>query len=166
MGVELLEQHLGAVHAGRGWRQRLAHPGRNRLLDQLQPGRPFDGLTFDSSGDLWVSNYNNSTLVELSASQLVGSGSPVPAVTLSPAAGAYYPYALAFDHTGDLWVLNYYNDSVVEFAPSQLSTGSPVANVALTSTATNLDEPLGLAFDPSGDLWVSTCERHTGRVHQ
>ena len=116
-------------------------------------------LAFDASGDLWVSNYANNTLVEFTASQLTASGSPTPAVTLSARGGSLAgPDSLAFDSSGDLWAANAGNSTVVEYAPSQLTTNgsAPTPAATLSSTATHsLDSPVGLAFDPSGNLWVS-----------
>lgn len=49
-----------------------------------------NGMAFDDSGDLWVTNYLNGTLgsiVEYTPKQLAKSGNPTPAVTLNPTDG-------------------------------------------------------------------------------
>ncbi|HXW82656.1 MAG TPA: NHL repeat-containing protein, partial [Acidimicrobiales bacterium] len=121
------------------------------------------GLAFDSSGDLWVTNFTNSTVVEFTASQLSTSGSPAPSVTLSPSASSLSePVGLAFGTSGDLWVTNVGNSTVVEFTPTQLAaTGSPTPNVVISSTGTSLDYPYSLAFDSLGDLWVGNFSNNT-----
>jgi sugar lactone lactonase YvrE len=54
------------------------------------------GLAFDGSGNLWVTNGGGSTVVQFAASQLVVSGAPIPNVTLSGSSLAG-PFGLAFD---------------------------------------------------------------------
>ena len=41
------------------------------------------GLTFDSSGDLWVANTGNNTIDEYTRSELAKSGSPAPSRTIT-----------------------------------------------------------------------------------
>jgi hypothetical protein len=49
-------------------------------------------LAFDSSGDLWVENFNNNTTVEFGRDQLSASGSPTPLRTIAgPATGMNSP---------------------------------------------------------------------------
>ena len=118
-----------------------------------------EGSAFDASGDLWVANEGNSTVVEFTPAQLAATGSATPAVTLSGAAGGNLddPVGLAFDSAGDLWVTNEGNSTLVEFTRGQLAiTGSPTPAVTLSATAgDSLDDPEGLAFDSAGDLWVT-----------
>ena len=124
----------------------LSGPGENTIVEftvaQLDSGAPTPavtlsanagsirgptGLAFDRSGNLWMTNFNRGsgdstlTVVEFSASQLVVSGSPIPAVTLSDNGGSLYtPSGLAFDGSGNLWVVNF-SGSIVEFTGSQLA---------------------------------------------
>ena len=53
------------------------------------------GMAFDASGDLWVSNQGNSTVVEIAASLVGVTGSPVPATILS-GSSLVQPVSLAF----------------------------------------------------------------------
>ena len=54
------------------------------------------GLAFDASGDLWVSNFTSNTVVEISASIVDDTGSPVPAAIINgPSLGS--PFGIAFD---------------------------------------------------------------------
>ncbi len=116
------------------------------------------GLAFDHAGDLWVADSGNSTLVELTPTQLSATGSPAPAVTLSATGTSLdNPVGLAFDGAGDLWASNATSSTLVAFTPSQLAgSGSPTPDVTLTSTASgSIDSPQGLAFDGAGYLWVA-----------
>jgi hypothetical protein len=49
-------------------------------------------LALDSSGDLWVENFNNNTTVEFSKDQLSKSGSPTPRrAIVGPDTGMNFP---------------------------------------------------------------------------
>ena len=49
-------------------------------------------LAFNSSGDLWVENFNNNTTVEYGKDQLSKSGSPTPIATIAGSAtGMNFP---------------------------------------------------------------------------
>ena len=79
-------------------------------------------MAFDSSGDLWVANYNSSTLVEYTPDELA-TGAPTPAITISPdrSGSLDAPDDLAFDPSGDLWVANYNSNTVVEYSPGRFT---------------------------------------------
>jgi sugar lactone lactonase YvrE len=113
-------------------------------------------LAVDGSGNLWIGNAGNNTVVRLTPTQLSATGTPTPAVTLTSTANSLdNPNSLVFDRSGDLWVSNATNSSVVEFTPSQLAaSGAPAPSITLSSNTTNLDGPHGLTFDSFGNLWV------------
>ena len=117
------------------------------------------GLTFDSSGNLWVSNYNGNTVVEFAANQLGTSGATIPAVTLTMPGTVFPatcgPNGATFDASGNLWVPCYNENQVLQIAKSSLgSTGTPTPAVTLSSTSNSLSQPEYATFDSSGDLWV------------
>ena len=65
------------------------------------------GLAFDGAGRLWFTNTGRRTVAAFSPVQLVASGSPLPAIVLSPgSATAANPTGLAFDADGSLWVIS------------------------------------------------------------
>jgi sugar lactone lactonase YvrE len=104
------------------------------------PG-PF-ALAFDAQGDLWFSNTYNTTVNELTPSQLATSGTPTPAATISVAATG-----IAFDHSGNLWVASDY--LLEKYAASQLATGAtPVATLTIESSAPIGEAGVGFVFDP------------------
>lgn len=126
-------------------------------------------IAFDASGDLWVTNTINNTVVAFTPSQLAAGGSPTPSITLSADSGTptslLSPSAIAFDASGDLWVANRGNDTVVAFTPSQLAAGgSPTPTVTLMATSNSLSGPAGLAFDAKGNLWVANANGSSGTV--
>jgi sugar lactone lactonase YvrE len=107
------------------------------------------GVALDASGDLWVTNTGNDTLVDYTPNQLVASGDPTPAVTISANASSIDgPYSLAFDAAGDLWVPNYSTDAIVEFTPSQLTTsGDPTPSNTISGGSTGMTGPGGVAIE-------------------
>jgi sugar lactone lactonase YvrE len=121
-----------------------------------------DSLTVDGSGNLWVGNSGNATVVKFTPAQIATTGTPTPTVTLTATAGSIAtPGSLLFDHTGNLWVANTVAPgSVVEFSPTQLvASGAPVPKVTISSNVgnTNIDGPRGLTLDRFGNLWVSNA---------
>ena len=95
---------------------------------------PF-GLALDSSGNVFVSNAGNDTIIKLSP-----SGTPTTFATAST--GLSRPEGLAFDSAGNLYVANAGNGTIEEFTPGgshsvyASGVGSPAA-IAIT----NIPEP-------------------------
>ncbi len=134
-------------------------------------------LTFDPSGNLWISDTGNQRVLEyLSSNLITGDGAAdvlgepdlVSRTCTTTPTGLCGPYGLAFDPTGNLWISDFGNSRVLEYLSSNLITGDGAANVLgqpdFTSSSPNQDGapspttlyyPAGLAFDPSGNLWIS-----------
>jgi streptogramin lyase len=110
-------------------------------------------LVFDSSGNAWVVNASSLTISAFSPSQYAASGSPVPAIQITPAFGLDSPQLETFDSSGNLWIANSGSSSVVAFTPAQLAAGATRPAIALTLPSQSFPE--GVTFDSSGDLWVS-----------
>lgn len=121
------------------------------------------GLAFDAAETLWVSNYENNTVVAFAPSQLAVSGTPTPAVTLTANAQSLnQPAGLAFGANGSLWVANTLQNTVVAFEPGQrAASGAPAPAVTLSSTGSSLSAPFSLAFDAGGSLWVGNFNSNT-----
>jgi sugar lactone lactonase YvrE len=101
------------------------------------------GVTFDSSGDLWASNFEGASLVEYKPTQIAHNGDPTPAVTIT---GPTHPWQLAFDDAGNLWVAAYTNQKVVEYRSTQLThSGSPTPS-SISGGTTGLADPAALAI--------------------
>ncbi|MGC2789675.1 MAG: NHL repeat-containing protein [Thermoplasmata archaeon] len=126
--------------------------------------------TFDSHGDLWVSDFDNSRVLEfvppftdgqaallvLGQSTFNGDQSGTSAQNLSR------PVGLTLDSHGDLWVVDAENDRVVEFVPP-FSNGMNASLVLGQSnfttsryglSASNLSDPQGIDYS-GGILWVA-----------
>ncbi len=104
-----------------------------------------EGLAFDSNGNLYVANYND-TILKFNSNGV----SSVFAST-----GLNNPGGLAFDSKDNLYVANYGNNTIEKFNPS--GAGS------LFSSTNALFEPIALTFDSSGNLYVAN-RRSTGSI--
>ncbi len=164
--------------ASRGYMPRDA--GTGTRVAELSSGLDSPcGLSFDSSGDVWIANESANTVVAYTPSQLL-LGLPGTTLSSGPSDSLGSPCGLAFDPSGDLWVANESANTVVEYTPAQLVSGAPVPAVTISSPVRSsfsavpfsvpgppsrpsgsLDGPVGLAFDPSGDLWVANESANT-----
>ena len=93
------------------------------------------GVAVDSSGNVYVADYGNSRIEELST-----------AGVQSQYMSFYLPRAIAIDPSGNVYIGNATNGSIYEYT----SAGSPIA-----SWGTGLAFPYGIALDSSGNLYVS-----------
>jgi len=115
-------------------------------------------LAFDSSGNMWVSEYQANTLVEYTRQQFARSGAPVPAVTISSvyskstangASSIDGAAALQFDSSGNLWISNFFDNTVDEFARSQLAkSGAPDPRRVLAGSKMGMNYPSYLIIEP------------------
>ncbi len=81
---------------------------------------PF-GFAFDAHGNLWVTNSGGGSVVEYTPGQLAQSGTPTPAITLTPPSIVFTnPQGLAFDAHGNLWIACGGSNTIVELSASQL----------------------------------------------
>jgi len=102
------------------------------------------------NGNLWVSD-SSQGLYGFTPAQLVQSGTPAPALTLSPILSN--PYGVTFDAGGNLWVTNFQNNTLEEFTNAALASANPAPAVVISGPA--LQQPVNLAFDAAGSLWVA-----------
>jgi hypothetical protein len=113
-------------------------------------------LLFDSAGNLFSSNANPpNTVVEFAKASLMTSGTPTPAVTISPAMvngipSLNAPNGLCFDNLGDLAALDSAGAYGLAFyTKGQLVTsGAVVPSTFIVGTGTQLNAPAGCNFGP------------------
>jgi sugar lactone lactonase YvrE len=122
------------------------------------------GVTFDSSGDLWVLDGGTvatggtipPTVDEFTTAQLPGltnNGVTPSAVIGSTDFG--FPQQLVFDSSGNLWVSDAANNEVFEFTLGQLGGGANVTPALVLTSNPAFNGSLGIVFDSSGDLWIA-----------
>jgi hypothetical protein len=139
------------------------------------------GMTFDSSGDLWVADSGNNRVLEykppfsnsMAASLELGQPSGATAFTSNTgnngglsASSLQVPFYLIFDSSGDLWVSDTSNNRVLEYTPpfsngmaATLELGQLPGATAFTTNAqatsqSGFKRPYGISFDTSGNLQV------------
>jgi len=146
------------------------------------------GLTFDSSGNLWVADPGFYRVVEFKAPLSDGESASVvlgqdnftaknfpnepncpPACNTPTAATLADPDDVAFDHSGNLWVADRDDYRVSEFTPP--FTNGQAASTEVGGSCSIFGEVLEancmsvidyIGFDQSGMLWVS--DTGNGRV--
>ncbi len=117
------------------------------------------GLAFDTSGNLWMANYDDSTLLEYTASQLASSGSPPPAKTFTNVDGDLSSAEeVDFDGSGNLWMAAPGSSQVSELTAAQLAGSGGAVAPAVVVSGSGVTGAIGIAFDAAGDLWVAGCD--------
>ncbi|UTY62321.1 MAG: NHL repeat-containing protein [Marine Group I thaumarchaeote] len=144
-----------------------------------------NGLTFDSSGNLWVADSGNSRVLKYPADNLATGGAATVALgqtdlttkdhgTISSpyshsAKTFHNPTDIAIDSTGNIWISEWNNHRVLKLYTSNLKIGGAASVVlgqtdftskTLGNTATTLRETAGIEFDSSGNLWVTDTGGH------
>jgi uncharacterized protein (TIGR03437 family) len=135
-------------------------------------------ITFDSFGNLWVSDGENNRVLEYTrpfstgeaASLVIGQSSFTGDAAATTATGVSTPSGIVFDSFGNLWLADRGNNRVLEYTypfstgqAASLAIGqSNFTTSATATTATGFNSPRGIAIDPSGNLWVT--DRSNNRV--
>jgi hypothetical protein len=157
-------------------RLRAYNASTGTLVAEFTNGLNFPAnIAFDSTGNVWVSNANNNTVVMYAKSRLGNNpdnAAPdriISNTNIGTTGGQNslrYPEGLAFDAQGNLWVANNIEGQVgteaptiVKYTPAQITaSGSPTPNATLILEAASgtSGQPGGLAIDPlDGGLWVN-----------
>lgn len=142
---------------------------------------PWEGIAFDSQGNLFVSDLGNSRVLEfkppfstgMAASVAIGQPDLTSGTGALTQSGLSDPYGIRFDSAGNLWVADDSNGRVLEFKPpfttgmnASLVIGEPdfvTDNAA--QTAAGLAAPSGLAFDSAGNLYVTDQSFHRTTIY-
>ena len=129
------------------------------------------GASFDSSGNLWVADTQNSRVLEFSppfsngmnASLVLGQPDFTSYLGTTTQNGLDEPHGVTMDSSGNLWVADLLNNRVLEFSPpfsngmnASLVIGQPDFTVSYGLMPQNeLHQPHSVAVDSSGNLWVT-----------
>ena len=103
-----------------------------------------EGIAVDASGNVWVPNYNSSSLSALNSNGVAMAGSPFKT------GGLNEPTSVAIDTYGNAWATNYNGDDVSEFN----SSGEAISNPPGWEGG-GLDDPYGIAIDNVGHAWIA-----------
>lgn len=128
------------------------------------------GLAFDSQGNLWVSDLDNSRITKFTAPFTSGMAATVALgqIDLSSSnclsvSSCIAPLGLAFDNKGNLFVADWINCRIIEYQPPfvtgmavSLVIGAPDLSTRNCGTsASTMMYPFGLAFDSAGNFWAA-----------
>jgi len=106
------------------------------------------GLTFDLSGNLWISSPGNGAVYRFKA-KADGTVESSPSVTIS---GLTYPTGLAFANDNTLWVGDTGPNTLNRYSVSGAAYGTTITT-ALITTSPGKDVE-GIAFDSGNNLWI------------
>jgi NHL repeat/FG-GAP-like repeat len=131
-----------------------------------------NGIAVDSSGNLYVSDYNNHLIRKVTPAGVVstfaGTGSIGSADGTGTAASFYYPAGIAIDSGGNLYVADSENHTIREITPGGVVT--TLAGLAGQAGATDdtgslarFNNPLGVAVDGAGTIYVADTSNQTIR---
>ncbi len=131
------------------------------------------GITIDSSGNLYVADTNNHVIRKVSPGGVVTTLAGMPGVTgHADGAGAVarfnYPVGIAIDSAGNLYVGDSHNNTIRKVSPggvvTTLAGTAGVAGAADgTGAAASFNDPQGVAIDSSGTLYVADFVGNTIR---
>ena len=117
-------------------------------------------IAFDRNGNLWVTNFNDNTVVQFTKKQLTKTKKkalPSAAVIISedPGSNLDGPEGLAFDGSGNMWVGAEHGQQILVYTPAQYAvSGNPTPNVILNANSFSFSSPSNVVFDAAGNLWV------------
>jgi len=124
------------------------------LLFSLPASAQFNnpnGILFDSKGHLWLANYGDNNVLELSISNCTAT------ILNTITNGVNSPTRLAFDNSGNLWVANGGNNTITVYD----DLGSQGGRLKQTITHSAISHPLGLAVDVYGDFYVADNQNNS-----
>ena len=103
----------------------------------------------DGSGNVYISNLNNSLVLKETPS----AGSYTQSIVANSATnGLYEPRQVAVDGSGNVYIADTQNGRVLK---ETLSAGSYTQSVVANSAANGLSYPVGVAVDGSGNVYIA-----------
>jgi len=142
-------------------RAQLASPSSADASIKLSyPFTSFRGLTFDSMGHMFVSQFDNDAILVFDPSQMVSAERPTPALRLESNVIDGNTYGLAFDAAGNLWGTTWTTSVVFRYdaatlAELMLAGGEQRQGPDYQFALTAADQGRDLEFDAEGNLWVT-----------
>jgi len=132
-------------------------------------------VVFDSSGNLYIADTNNSRVREVSGSNIntiAGNGTAGFAGDGSGATSAELnsPSGLTFDSNGNLYIADSDNFAIRKVAGGTISsvagknTGMPYGGDLGPATLASLSTPTGVAVDSSGNIYIADGQNNAVRV--
>lgn len=155
----VLSRPSAGVHNALVYTLPLAASSTPALTFVLPVSNDLDHLTFDSGGNLWVSDFAGLKEYKFTG-PFTTSGTLVPAVTLT-LTGFTHPSGVAVDASGNVYV----SDVGSSGANSIAVFTAPVTSASTAAFyLTGLSSPGGLIFDSQGNLYASSNTSGTDAI--
>jgi len=134
-----------------------------------------EGITIDSSGNLWVADSGNNEIRKVTTPGAVvttwaGSGTAGRANGNGTSASFSMPTGIAADSSGNLYVADYGNNEIRKIDSTDAvslfagSSGGTAGHADGTGTAATFNAPFGIAIDPAGNLYVTDANNQEVRT--
>lgn len=133
-------------------------------------------ITFDNTGNLWVTDSLNNRVLEFSkpfsndesASLVVGQSNFTSNLAGITNESLNTPYGISFDKSGDLWVTDGNNARVLEYtgpfsngmAASTVLGQTDFVGMHIGTSSNMLAEPYDVKMDRAGNLWVADTDNN------
>jgi hypothetical protein len=127
------------------------------------------GLAFDSSGNLWVSDEANNRVLEYkapvstgeAASLVIGQSSFTTSAAATTSTGLNNPIGLAFDSSGNLWVADSANSRVLQYGGPGSASSSTTTTRSTTATTSTTTPPSTTATTSASTTGQSSTTAQT-----
>jgi len=120
-------------------------------------------MALDLQGNLWLSDYPNSSLTEyVAVNGVLPTDLATAKMVTVDTGGSTFQAGLAVDSAGNLWVADDVDNAIREIiAVGGVIPSNPTIKVMID---TGITEPWGLSFDASGNLWF--CDRGSNSIKE
>jgi streptogramin lyase len=134
------------------------------ITDSSGGGYAGRGCSFDPNGNLWIADFANDSLDELSKAQLAAGSASEPFNEVITSSDLDETDFVTFDSRGNAWATGAGLNKIVEFSSSQLTSSgdkSPAVVLSDDGSGTSVSGPGQPAFDKKGNLWVPNLAANT-----
>lgn len=132
-----------------------------------------DGVTVDSAGNVFVDDFYNNVVREISPAGVVTTfagmaGAGGTADGMGPAAGFYHPTDITIDSSNNLYVADWGNDTIRRITPAGAvttlaGTAGSIGSVDGVGRNARFSSPAGVLADSFGNIYVADSSNNTIR---
>jgi ligand-binding sensor domain-containing protein len=142
----------------RAWNRASLQADRSNAPDVVltlpATSRP-NAVTFDATGNLWVTDNFNARLLKYGRAQIQGTGQPVPQVVIdTDGTSLQNVVGFAFDRLDNLWVAAV--GRLEMYVPTNLDDSGPTTPNRVIGAA-GIVVSAEITFDAAGNLWMTSA---------
>lgn len=139
-------------------------PGNNNAIStHLLPASDNQGgfdVSIDTSGNVWVQGYSNSSTTGYPEVGMLSSTNPTSSFAYQAGAAGSGSDAMAVDGNGNVWIADCVNNTLTKLVPTG-GTSYSYNNYSVTG----LLNPAGIAIDPSNNVWIADSDCGAGAAN-